>query len=91
VTESLTWQLRLLLPLPMDSPSLKHITLKQKVSHQAHVIASAPYVSGQGMLIDQGQPHPIMITGVLPELEKNVSEIPQQNRRRSFQFRSWSL
>ncbi len=59
-------------------PLTQTITLKQKVSHQAHVIASAPYVSGQGMLIDQGQPHPIMITGVLPELEKNVSEIPHK-------------
>lgn len=52
--------------------------LIQKVSHQAHVIASAPYISGQGMLVDQGQPHPIMITGVLPKLEKNVSEIPHK-------------
>lgn len=52
--------------------------LKQTVSQQAHVVASAPYASGQGMLVDQGQPHPIMITGVLPESEKNVSEIPHK-------------
>lgn len=52
--------------------------LTQKISQQADVIASAPYVSGQGMLVDQGQPHPIMITGVLPALEKNVSEIPHK-------------
>lgn len=53
-------------------------SLTQKVSQQANVIACAPFVSGQGMLIDLGQPHPIMLTGVLPELEKKVSEIPQK-------------
>lgn len=59
-------------------PLTQIATLTQKVSQQAHVVASAPYVSGQGMLVDQGQPHPIMITGVLPELEKKVSEIPHK-------------
>lgn len=62
-----------------NGQSLTQITtLKQKVSQQTQVIASAPYVSGQGILIDQGQPHPIMITGVLPKLEKEVSEIPHK-------------
>lgn len=61
--------------------------LIQKVSQQAGVIASAPYASGQGMLVDQGQPHPIMITGVLPELEKNVSEIPHKIVEGSFNLK----
>ncbi|EDP46287.1 lipoprotein-releasing ABC transporter permease subunit [Rickettsiella grylli] len=59
-------------------PITQLTSLIRKISHQPHVIASAPYVSGQGMLVDQGQSHPIMITGVLPHLEKNVSEIPHK-------------
>lgn len=53
-------------------------SLAQKVSQQADVVATAPFVAGQGMLVDQGQPHPVIITGVHPKLEKNVSEIPQK-------------
>jgi lipoprotein-releasing system permease protein len=52
--------------------------LTQQVSQQAEVVASAPFVTGQGMLVNLGQPHPIMISGVLPELEKKVSEIPHK-------------
>lgn len=59
-------------------PLTQSTSLTQKISQQADVVASAPFVTGQGMLVDLGQPHPIMITGVLPNLEKKVSEIPQK-------------
>jgi lipoprotein-releasing system permease protein len=57
-------------------PLTQIVALTQKISKQANVIASAPYASGQGVLVNQGRSYPIMITGVLPKLEKNVSEIP---------------
>lgn len=59
-------------------PLTRIASLTQKISQQVDVIASAPYASGQGMLVDQGQTHPIVITGVLPELEKKVSEVPHK-------------
>ena len=59
-------------------PLTQITALTQQASQQAEVIASAPFVTGQGLLVDLGQPHPIMIAGVLPELEKKVSEIPHK-------------
>jgi lipoprotein-releasing system permease protein len=50
----------------------------QTALQQAHVIAAAPFVTGQGMLISHGQTHPILITGVLPNEEKKVSQIPSK-------------
>ncbi len=52
--------------------------LTQTALKQSHVLATAPFVSGQGMLVNLGQPHPIMLTGVKPEQEKEVSEIPRK-------------
>lgn len=56
-----------------DTPSLTQIALKQP-----HVKATAPFVLGQGLLVNLGQPHPILLTGVTPEQEKQVSEIPNK-------------
>ncbi|MDQ8039379.1 MAG: lipoprotein-releasing ABC transporter permease subunit [Rickettsiella sp.] len=53
-------------------------SLTQTVLKQPHVIAVAPFVMGQGMLINLGQPHPILLSGVNPEQEKKVSEIPSK-------------
>jgi lipoprotein-releasing system permease protein len=52
--------------------------LTQIAMHQPHVVAVAPFVMGQGMLVSLGQSHPILITGVIPNQEKNVSEIPSK-------------
>ncbi len=56
-----------------DTKSLTQTALKQ-----AHVTATAPFVMGQGMLVNLGQPHPILLTGVDPAQEKKVSEIPHK-------------
>ena len=56
-----------------DTHSLTQLALKQ-----AHVKAAAPFAEGQGMLVNLGQPHPILLTGVNPEQEKQVSEIPSK-------------
>lgn len=52
--------------------------LTQAVLKQAHVTATAPFVMGQGMLVNLGQPHPILLSGVNPDQEKKVSEIPSK-------------
>jgi lipoprotein-releasing system permease protein len=56
-----------------DTRALTETALKQ-----SHVIAAAPFVMGQGMLVNQGQPHPIMLSGVDPDEENKVSEIPRK-------------
>lgn len=53
-------------------------TLSQTALRIPGVQATAPYVLGQGLLLHNGQTHPIMLTGVLPAAEKTVSEIPQK-------------
>lgn len=52
--------------------------LMQQVEHDPGVADAAPFASGQGILTNQGQTHPVMIVGVLPDEEKNVSEITQK-------------
>lgn len=56
-----------------DTQSLTQTALKQ-----AHVTAAAPFALGQGMLVNLGQPHPILLTGVIPDQERKVSEIPSK-------------
>jgi lipoprotein-releasing system permease protein len=45
-------------------------------SRYPHVVGTAPYISGQAMLIHRGQVHGTYLRGVLPEQEPQVSEIP---------------
>jgi lipoprotein-releasing system permease protein len=52
--------------------------LNKTALQQTHVLATAPFVMEQGLLINQGQPHPIMLTGVMPDQERKVSEIPNK-------------
>lgn len=52
--------------------------LTQTALQQPHVLAAAPFVLGQGMLINRGQTHPLLITGVIPGEEGKVSEIPNK-------------
>ncbi len=42
------------------------------------VVASAPFVSGQGLLLNRGLNHPSMITGIDPAQEPKVSVIAQK-------------
>ncbi len=61
---------------PLNETQVKQI--QQSVLQQPGVLAMAPYVAGQGLLLYAGQTHPIMLTGVLPSAEKIVSEIPHK-------------
>ncbi len=45
---------------------------------QAHVVAAAPFVAGQGMLQGEGTIQPVLVLGVDPKLESTVSEIPNK-------------
>jgi len=46
-----------------------------KLEKNPEVIASAPFVEGQGMLTHVGIVHPVMITGIDPIRQKSVSKI----------------
>ncbi|MCG6975427.1 MAG: lipoprotein-releasing ABC transporter permease subunit [Acidiferrobacterales bacterium] len=45
------------------------------VSAQPHVLATAPYIEGQGMLLRGRSASGVAVRGVLPEREQSVSEI----------------
>lgn len=58
--------------------------LSNKIVQHPGVVAAAPFVSGQGILMNQGQNHPVMLIGVNPAVEKNVSIISQKITDGSF-------
>lgn len=49
--------------------------LQTKLMQTDHVVASAPYISGQGMLSANGQVHATLISGILPLQEQQISHI----------------
>lgn len=49
--------------------------LADQVRKYKGVVAAAPFVSGQGMLTNVGQTNPVLIKGILPDQEKNVSQL----------------
>lgn len=53
-------------------------TLNNKLEHYPGVTGIAPLVSGEGMLMNQGQTHPVLVTGIIPEREKTVSALDQK-------------
>ncbi len=52
--------------------------LQDKLDRSSGVVGVAPFVNGQGILINQGQTHPVMVIGVLPDQEQHVSTIAQK-------------
>lgn len=49
--------------------------LSTKIKNAPHVIASAPFVSGQGMTAHAGAVSGVMIKGILPAMESKVSAV----------------
>lgn len=49
--------------------------LEKVVLRTDHVLAAAPYVSSQGMLSRQGMVNGVMVNGILPEQEAQISSI----------------
>jgi len=52
--------------------------LERQLIQQPGVTGAAPFVSGQGMLFNQGQQHPVVAIGILPQQEEKVSVIGQK-------------
>lgn len=50
-------------------------SVSDKVSREQHVVATAPYIEGQGMLLRGREASGVVVRGVIPEREKKVSEI----------------
>lgn len=59
-------------------------TLNQQVLKYKGVVATAPFINGQGMLTNSGQSFPIVVKGVDPKLEVNVSKLPTKMVSGSF-------
>ncbi len=62
----------------LDGRLLNWQGLADEVKQYPGVIATAPFVSGQGMLLNRGLNHPSIITGVDPSQEAKVSIIAQK-------------
>lgn len=58
--------------------------LQKQLTAYPGVTAAAPFAQGQGILVNQGQTHPVMILGVLPAEEQKVSSIAQKVTDGSF-------
>jgi lipoprotein-releasing system permease protein len=52
--------------------------LSNDLAKNPDVTGIAPLISGQGILVNQGLTHPVLITGVVPDLEKSVSVLNQK-------------
>ncbi|NNM59654.1 MAG: lipoprotein-releasing ABC transporter permease subunit [Legionellales bacterium] len=52
-------------------------SLDKQLSHYPDVVATSPYIAGQGMLVSFGQVHPTMVFGVIPDREIHISQIQQ--------------
>lgn len=50
-------------------------SLAAKIKNTPHVVASAPFVVGQGMVTHAGEVSGVMIKGILPEVEAKVSSV----------------
>jgi lipoprotein-releasing system permease protein len=49
--------------------------IRQQTSADADVLGAAPYVLGQGLISYRGKSSGVMVRGILPELEKDVSSL----------------
>ncbi len=49
--------------------------LMQNIRKYSQVVDVAPNIQGQAMLANQGFVQPVLITGIIPDMEKSVSEI----------------
>ena len=56
-------------------PMLDWREIAAQAQQDKTVIATAPYIQGQGMLTHAGRVHGAIISGVLPEMERKVSII----------------
>src|SRR3990167_5192736 len=67
-----------------DHISTSWQALSKKVALVPGVIASAPFIDGKGMLINQGAVSGVETFGVLPKEEIKISEVPNKMQNGSF-------
>jgi len=58
--------------------------LTKETEHIKNIETTAPFVSGKGMLINQGLVSPVETIGVIPVLEQRISSIPNKMLAGSF-------
>lgn len=56
-----------------------------KATERADVVASAPYIEEKALLIAGAESAGVAVTGIFPELERDVSQLPSQMRLGSFE------
>lgn len=61
--------------LSTKAPLLDWQPLAQKIQNTPGLLASAPYIEGQGLLSYAGTVKPIQIQGIDPEYERNISVV----------------
>lgn len=60
------------------------INLRKRINLLPQVIDSAPYVSGQGMLSNQGAIGGVQVVGIIPKQESKISELDKKMVRGSY-------
>lgn len=68
----------------IDAPLSDWKTLQKEVKQQPRVVASAPFISAQGLLTRAGMSAPLVVTGILPSQESQVSEMAEHLTAGSF-------
>ncbi len=58
--------------------------LAKKIESHPQIVATAPLVASQGMLTNAGSTAPTLITGILPDREGSVSQMPHYVTQGSF-------
>lgn len=58
--------------------------LQKDVAKASHVTGVAPFVLGQALLANEGASRPVMVSGILPQEEKNVSQMGTKMVQGSF-------
>lgn len=67
-----------------DGPLSNWENLANKVSQYHDVVSVAPFVNGQGMLVNSGMAAPVLVRGVVPADETKVSKIAEKMVHGSF-------
>ncbi len=59
-----------------ENGQLRHWSaLQHQLQQQPFTVGAAPYIDGQGMLTEGGITQPVMVSGIDPTQEKNVSDL----------------
>lgn len=59
--------------------------MAERARTNADIIASAPYIEEQALLIAGGESAGVAVTGIVPELERGVSQLPSKMHEGSFE------